>query len=483
GNRGDFYENRDDDHSPLDLDRYPQLIAVEHGPQAVAAGWHRGVAEGLALTLGTEAAPVLFGNSSTAVVEGPFWRSMARLALTERFRPEELARQYFSNQLYIYPEHKDHDPFFGDVFPALTPYGIVTQGSSWSDERAMNAIALMLAALPPDVKQTLIRERLIAPTLQMLWRRGQKGIETDADYLSARAHPTVFDPETADIEKLVRLANGLTALTLPGVVRLNVVQETQPAPGITVFGDGLSERLFDTPSAIARVFRRTDQEMRLVVSAAETRDPNGLPQRFRWRLLRGDPDRVTITPLGAQGRAAEIAVRWHPQRTKTEDGLRAPRVDIAVFADNANQLSAPAFVSVLFPPRQARRYDAQGRIEQIEYDAPALQDEYADPNLFPERLWRDRYVYLDDGSPMGWRRLGLSREQRYTRHGALIVSTDLQGRPFTGAITRYPLLPSRDGRRRAEPSATRRGLLYEYDGLEDAAGVARSVRLSAGDLQ
>ncbi|MEO1689162.1 MAG: hypothetical protein AAFU61_14800, partial [Pseudomonadota bacterium] len=141
------------------------------------------------------------------------------------------------------------------------------------------------------------------------------------------------------------------------------------------------------------------------------------------------------------------------------------------------------FVSVLFPPRQARRYDAQGRIEQIEYDAPALQDEYADPNLFPERLWRDRYVYLDDGSPMGWRRLGLSREQRYTRHGALIVSTDLQGRPFTGAITRYPLLPSRDGRRRAEPSATRRGLLYEYDGLEDAAGVARSVRLSAGDLQ
>ena len=29
GNAGDFYDNRDGDHSPLDLARYPQLSAIK----------------------------------------------------------------------------------------------------------------------------------------------------------------------------------------------------------------------------------------------------------------------------------------------------------------------------------------------------------------------------------------------------------------------------------------------------------------------
>ncbi|MEM6743320.1 MAG: hypothetical protein AAF676_06240 [Pseudomonadota bacterium] len=486
GNHGDFYENRDGDHSPLDLRRFAQLTALEHAPDAEAAEAARGVAEGFLFNAGGKAPPVI-GNSSTAIVSGPLWRSMARLAMTDVDAEAALTRQWLNNQLYVYPEHNDHDPFYGDVFPALTPYMIVTQGSSFSDKTALRSLALMLAALRPETKARMVDRRLAAPTLQMLWRRGQAGIETDADYLSARAHPTAFDPATAEMERMVRLAHALRAEDLPPAVTLSLVQADAPAPGITLMGDGLSESLLETPAAIARVFRRTDGTMRLVVSAAQTEDPNGRPLAFRWVLLRGDPERVAINLIGMGGEAADIAVAWHPEPTEALDGppgaLPARRVDIAVFADNGVQLSAPAFISVAFPPRQSRRYDADGRIAEVDYDAVALQDVYVDPWLFPERLWRDVYAYAEDGRPLGWRREGDGRAKRFTRHGALVLDEDDLGRPTAASIMRYPQAPGPEARSAVRPTPTRDGLLYDYDGPQDRQGVARQVRLSPGDLR
>ncbi|HKK35639.1 MAG TPA: hypothetical protein VJ994_05050, partial [Paracoccaceae bacterium] len=221
GNRGDFYENRDGDHAALRRESFPQLTPVEHGPAAVAAGWDRGVAPGLVVAYGREEAPPLIGNSSTAIVSGPLWRSQARHALTQPGGPEELWRQYASNQLYVYPEHKDHDAFQGDAFHAATPYSIVTQGSSWSDQEALKALALSLAAFRPETKARLIETRLIAPTLQMLFRRSQDGIGDDDDaYLSPRAHPTAFDPERLDVLAMVERAQALAPDAIPPVVRL-----------------------------------------------------------------------------------------------------------------------------------------------------------------------------------------------------------------------------------------------------------------------
>ena len=341
------------------------------------------------------------------------------------------------------------------------------------------------AARRPETMARLIDMRRVAPTLQLRWRRGQAGIEADADYLSARAHPTVFDPETAEMERMVRLANALRAEDLPPAVELSLEQADAPAPGITLMGDGLSESLLETPAAIARAFRRTDGSLRMVVSAARTTDPNGRPLAFRWVLLRGDPARVSVATLGMAGAAADITVGWHPEPMAATDGggLPARRVDIAVFADNGVQLSAPAFVSVAFPPRQSRRYDEAGRIARIDYDAVELQDAYVDPWLFPERLWRDAYTYAQDGRPLGWRRQGDGRARRYTRHGALVLQEDDRGRPSAASIMRYPAVPGPEARRGVRPTPTRDGLLYEYDGPEDRQGVARPVRLSIGDLQ
>ena len=478
GNHGDFYENRDEGHSNLDLRRFPQITRLAHGPASTGAGFHRALAQGLAISLGPQEFPPVFGNASVAMTAEPFWRSMARLALTEPGRARELARQWRANQIYVHPEHRDHDAFFGDVFPAAQPYIIVSQGSSGSDRTALEAIALILAALPPETKARAVDERLIAPTVQMIWRRGQKGIETDADYLGSAAHPSAFPPEAAEPARMLDLAQSLRPEDLPPAVTLRVLDESRAVPGVTLFGDGLSERLFDTSAAIARIHRGAERTYRLTVSAGGTRDPNGRPLAFRWVLLRGDPDKVRITPLGEAGEAASLEIDWD-ETTRSPEGLRSHRVDIGIFADNGAHLSAPAFVSVAFPPRQRRSYDAAGRIEMVDHDSVARQAEYADPWLFPERLWRDVFHWDADGRLRGWTRTGEGagpdRFARFTRHGAEVRTEDAEGRPLLAERIAHPVGRGPDGRSRVFPTATGAFLAYDYAGPDDRLGTARAV--------
>lgn len=474
GNRGDFYENRDDDHSALNLARFPQITPIEHAPEARVDGFARSAPLGLAVTAEGETAPPLLGNSSTAITRGSGWRSIARLMVSSPETARELWREYASNQIYVYPEHKDHDPLYGDVFPANTPYQIVSQGSSWSDETAMEGVATILAAFRPETKAALIRERLIAPTVQMIWRRCQKPVQTDAEYLSGIAHPTVFDPANAEPERMVRMANALLPSEIPPAPRLQLLDQRRPARGVTLFGDGLSETLFATPSAIALLFRGADETLRFTVTAAGTSDPNGRPLSFRWVLLRGDPARVRIRPLGDGGQAAEIAVDWQQDVPVPGDAaLRSQRIDVAVFADNGAWISAPGMISVAFPPREKRVYGPNGRLDMLDFDALARQDAYADPALWPVREWRDVALHDRAGRPLGWTRSEESGFARFTRHGARVIESDDQGRPLRAAIMAYPMAEDGPFGRRVAQVATGSELVYDYAGPDDLQGVAR----------
>lgn len=482
GNHGDFYENRDDDHSPFDLARFPLITPVEHAPEARVAGFARSAPLGLALTVAGKTAPPLFGNSSTAITKGEGWRSIARQMVSSPEAAQELWREYASNQIYIYPEHRDHDPLYGDLFPANTPYQIVTQGSSWSDRAAMESVATILAAFRPETKAALVRERLIAPTVQMIWRRCQAGIVTDADYLSPRAHPSVFPPETVEPERMVRMANALLPEEIPPAPRLQLLDQRRPAKGVSLFGDGLSETLFETPSAIALLFRGVDARMRFTVTAAGSVDPNGRPLEFRWALMRGDPERVTIRPLGDDGQAAEITVDWQQDIPVPGDpALNSQRVEVAVFVDNGAWISAPAFVSVAFPPRQHRIYGPEGRLDMVDYDALSRQDVYADPLLWPLREWRDVALHDRQGRPLGWTRSADESFARFTRHGAQVTETDDLGRPVRAVSMAYPVLNEGPYQRRVAQLPAGRELLYDYAGPDDLQGVARLAPPRAPD--
>ncbi|SES93517.1 tetratricopeptide repeat protein [Oceanicella actignis] len=479
GNAGDLYDNLDRDHSRLPLDMFPQLTRTRYGPAARAAMFDYSPRKPADF-----GAPTI-GNSSTARTSGAFWRSMPRLAMTEPEGAARAAQAYESNQLYVHPEHRDHDPFWGDVFPANTPHMLISQGSSGSDRPLLRALAAALAALRPETKALARREGLIGPTLQLLIRWGQNHVSTIDDYLSGRAHPTVFEGDSLNLLKIAGRAQAIAMDALPPLTRLRVERESAPAPGVELFGDGLSERLFDTPSAIARIFRGTARERRMIVSAADTRDPNGRKLRFKWVLLRGDPDKVRIVPLDPDGTRAEIVVAWHervpPPGRPDMDGQR---VDIGVFADNGAMHGAPSFISIAFPPRQKRVYAEDGRILSVEYDADELAERYADPMLHPLRAWRDDYVYDQRGRPLGWRRsFADGRVQDYTRHGALIEARDALGRPVRARVMRYPAGPrdKRSGMRAIAPVPSEAELIYAYDGPDDRYGYADPAPAGAGE--
>ena len=88
---------------------------------------------------------------------------------TQRFGLVFLHDGYTKNNLYIYPEHHDHDPGhngifvlpsgareegYGDLYPTNTPYLIISQGSSYTDLPFMRMMPSVLAAFRPEVKRS-----------------------------------------------------------------------------------------------------------------------------------------------------------------------------------------------------------------------------------------------------------------------------------------------------------------------------------------
>lgn len=428
GNYNDLYDNLDRGHSELPAAAHPQLTHIIYDADARNAGLDYGAPLKILFNV-----PVI-GNSSTALTSGPFWRSQPRHMLTLADGPQRLARIYSSGALRIFPEHRDHDPEHGDLLPANTPYYIISQGSSGSDQPHLEALAMILAAFQPETKEMLKRTGLISSTLQMVYRRARLGIINRAAYLSGRAHPTVFDAKGINLAHMVSLANALTPDDVPPMVVLDVEHETEAVAGIDFFGDGLSERLFDTPSAIARVWRSKSGRREMVVSAQSTRDPNGRPLHFTWSLLHGDPARTRIEPLDEYGSRARISVDWqNPRTVPGHPDITSPRVDIGVFANNAVHDSAPAFVSFLMPTHERRVYEPgpDGGPRPVSIDR-WTSDRYADPALFPQTAWRDEYRYGSAGQPKGWYRTADDENLKFDAKGRFFG-------PEGPVLVRYPI--------------------------------------------
>lgn len=176
GNAGDWYDNRDGEHSPLDLRPWPQLRKVQYSDDDVTArrNW---------AFMPATRPHVTFGNSSTSAPP-ELSGSNPRSGYSAHQPLAVLEKQYLGNNLYIYPEHRDHDPGhngvgdgYGDLFPTNSPYLLVSQGSSGSDQPFMRAVPFALAAFRPDVKKKLAAAGLLMPAVQMILRRSNKGID------------------------------------------------------------------------------------------------------------------------------------------------------------------------------------------------------------------------------------------------------------------------------------------------------------------
>ncbi len=438
GNHGDLYDNRDRGHSSLRPEAHPQLIHVTYSDAARAAEVDYGLNDSVLFDRPT------LGNSSTAMTRGPQWRSLPRLALTraDGTGPMRLWQNADANHLYVHPAHRDFDDERGDLFPANTPYLIVSRGSSGSDRVFLEAMAMALAAFRPDTKARLTEERMIVPTLQWVFRRSLQHVTSRELYFSGAAHPAVFEGFRVNAARMVSLANAIQPGDIPAQVRIRVEEEDMATEGVDYFGGGLSEQFFDTPGAIARIWRSAAGRRTMILSAEDTRDINDRPLTFHWRVLQGDPAKISIEPLD-DGRRARITLDWHEPFTISEEvPLTTARVDIGVFANNGVHDSAPAILSVYFPPHEARSYepgpDGAPRIQSL--DHAGRPDAYADPLLLPRADWRDDYRYAEDGTLLGWTR---SREGRapedYAADGSRILSRGADGTPERGEAVAYTL--------------------------------------------
>jgi hypothetical protein len=403
GNVGDWYDNRDRGHSDLDTKPFPQLQRIVYTPEEMKQrrDW----------ALATITRPqVVFGNSSTSAPPTLGGSNVRNYYSTPRGVPF-LYQHYTHSNLYIYPEHRDHDPGhngnhdgFGDLYPTNTPFLITSQGSSGSDQPFMRAIPLTLAAFHPEVKKKLVEKGLLMPTVQMILRRSNRHLANPKEYRTGKAHPSVFEGTWVDALKMVQLAHAINLSDIPPMVQLKVVEEESPILGRDFFEPGASEKLADTPAVIARFWRGQERTRRLVVSAEDSYDLNKRPLTYEWVLLRGDPARVTIKPLNKKGSKAEIVVAYHERRPIAPgSAMESNRVDIGVFVDNGAYPSAPGFITFFSFDSEARTYDRAGHIREIGYGMGEVRYDIRD--------WQ-RLFETAGSDTLAARLLGLKRAER-----------------------------------------------------------------------
>ena len=440
GNLGDLYVNRDARHSMPKLGDYPGVVNVQYVPAARVVQADCDHPHTLFPTC------AVFGNVSRARTKGPFWRSLARASLTDPGLAPRMDLCYRNNQFWVIPAHMDYGKKdIGDVFPGAAPFQTISVGSSWSDLIFLRVAFAASASFPRATKQSIIRRHLMGPTLQWLMRSTYKGVSTEDDYLSPRAHPTAFEGFNLDPLRVVKKAHALLPEQVPPAVSLNIVNSrTNPVHypvAVRDYPDAASEVLYSTSSAICLVLRAPAGSRTFLFHARA----NGLatPGRasFTWRVVHGDASAVRIQPPGGESEATPE--NGFAQITIDRRNIKK-RIDVACFAKTAGtEWGAPSIISFYPIPQEARTYLSDGRIDSIDYSNP--EGVYSDPSVALPRHWKDTYSYDAAGKMLGWTRSYNGKDvASFTAAGDRIVERHADGTPSKAVHVRYLPRSSKD---------------------------------------
>ena len=293
GNIGDLYMNRDGRHAMLDVTNYPGITVVQLDEE--------GRKRRMDMSLPNILFPYpTFGNASLAITQGPFRRSLPRaLMTTEATQLNRMAKYYLSNQTWVFPSVFDTAPVGtnGDLFASITPYWLTTAGRSWSDLPYLRAALTASRSLDPQVKAAVVRRQLLAPTVQTLIRKSLKGVRTEEDYLTAKAHPTALPPNGVEMSRLTAAAKALTPSSVPPLVPLAVamapVREKPVHPELT----------YASAFAWAFVLRAEEERREFLVTACGAKEyafvqTHGKDVDVKIERVRPDAAKVTIDRRG-----------------------------------------------------------------------------------------------------------------------------------------------------------------------------------------
>jgi len=340
GNRGDWYHNSDKFHAKINLREFPQADLMY--TYSYSSQYNRVRSE-----------KVIVGNSSTAATSGESWHSHQRGAMTRQYYMDKVYQQYTSNNMYWYPEHRDHDDV--DYYHGKSPYICSSQGSSGSELDEVRKFFYTLAAFKPDVKKILISCGLLMPTLQMIFRRSR--VADDSEYLSAKAHPSAFD-NTASLMSQITMSNAIDPGNIPPMIQMEIVDETY----VNNY-EGKTEKLFTTPASICRIFRNMDYTKEITVSTEGSYDINGRALTYHWVVLRGDPEHVRISCLNAEKSTAKIEIDYHPKAVIEGGPRETNMVEVGVFVHNGEYYSAPGFITSYTLDNEERTYESGSLID------------------------------------------------------------------------------------------------------------------------
>ena len=468
--------------------RIPQLAFVAYAPAARAADLDYGLNDRLLFDRPT------FGNSSTAVTGGPALAQPAAAGADprRRHRPAPaLAERRARNQLYVYPAHTDFGDETGDLFPANTPYLLVSRGSSGSDQPFLEAVAMILAAFRPDTKARLVEEGLIVPTVQMVFRRSLQNVLSREDYFSGAAHPAAFDGFEINAARMVSLANAIEPGAIPPQVRIRMLEEELGAEGVDYFGAGPLRAALRHP-------RRHRPHLALQGRAAHAcssppRRPatrTAAPLAFHWRLLQGDPAQV------AHRAARRRRPRPHHARLarplpdlRGEPGRDRPASTSASSPTTACTTAPRRCSACWFPPDETRRYapgpDGAPRIAAIDHADPARRRSLPRPDADgPRRLARRLRLRRRRHARSAGPATGPGARPRTSPPtGARILARGADGRPTRTAPVAYPLRRDADGRAPRRGARRRRRAPARSSGTEPRTGAARSPVATPARLQ
>jgi len=421
GNAGDYYLNSDSGHAALNTAFYhPQVTNL---PQTFGS------------VSGSDPTRVIVGNSSVCQYEGNNCFSATR---TNFFNTQAGANavynQYRANNAFWYPEHADHDAI--DEYHGMMATVNNSQGSSGSEIDEVQNFFWALAAFRPQTKARLKSEGLLMPTLQMLMRRSRG--RSDAAYLSGQPHTNAYDGDDIALT-MAQMANAILPDQIPPMVRLQVVSDTYTGQPTKDFFDTVnSERIYDTPVSIARIWKSFRSTQTIQVSAASSYDANARPLTYHWVVLRGDPARVRITPLNAE--KSEVRIDLDYLTTETiqvprggDPNIQTNLVVVGAFVHNGFYYSAPAFVTSYTLPNETRVYDTNGRLERISYAyRPTLR-----AVSYLKRWQEDLFFYNAAGSLTGWTRTKNFVTTDFVPEGYQVISRNGPGQVQTVQRVNY----------------------------------------------
>jgi hypothetical protein len=310
-----------------------------------------------------------------------------------------------------------------------------------------------LASFQPTVKEALVKRRMLSPTLQYIFRMSNKPVASSReDYLTGKAHPAVFRSQWIDEVAMMRRAHEMTLDSITPLVALQIAEDGKPVvPGEDFFEPKTitSEYLSNAGIAIARIFRGKDRIRKMRIKA-QVLDGVRRTVHCEWRLLRGDPDRVTIIP-SANGSEALVRIEHHPDLIPAPGTpeILGSRVDIGVFADNGVSLSPPSFLSIYMLPNEYRYY-ADDELVLIDYQALSRET-----GLPPEgsMLWTELLQQIWEKKRPSWS--GTLLREALTEKEQLAI--DALSDPLSPILMEYGLESSR--RDRIETDLRKQGKL------------------------